>query len=359
MDLQLKLKKMKVECLNPSISIILPVYNSEDYLVDTIESIINQSYKKFELILVNDGSTDKSGSICDQYVIQDNRIKVIHKENGGICEARNVGMNIAIGNYLAFCDHDDIYHEDLLKESYSSAIKYDADIVKFGRFTQLVKDGKELKSTQTIFEAKCLQKQDIKENYFNLRMIEMLDCVWDSLFKRSLIQENSIQFNPLYKAGQEDIDFNSNVTSYAETIVSIPKPLYYHIVRMGFSTSAKPNINKLIAVKSHPVHLELYLERMGMTISEHRYDYALFYSKEVVGRLLHILRNVGNSISKTEKIQYVNEFRNQKEVYKWLENLSFVKLILVANKYSLKNVYYVFCMYLFVNKKYKLLKILV
>ena len=350
---------MNSEISKPSISIILPVYNSEKYLSDTIESILNQSYPNFELILINDGSTDSSGTICEEYSLKDARIKVIHKENGGICDARNVGMNVARGDYLAFCDHDDIYHEDLLKESYSSAMIHNADIVKFGRLTQSVKDGKELKSKQIVFEAQCLQKQDIKENYFNLRMIEMLDCVWDSLFKRSLIQENSIQFNTLYKAGQEDIDFNSNVISYAETIVSIPKPLYYHIIRMGFSTSSKPNINKLVAIKSHPVHLTQYLERMGMKMSEYKYDYALFYSKEVVGRLLHILRNVGNSISKTEKIQYVNEFRNQKEVYKWLENLSFVKLILMANKYSLKNVYYAFCMCLFVNKKYKLLKILV
>ena len=119
---------MKKEIQNPFISIILPVFNSENYLADTIESIINQSYKNFELIIINDGSKDSSGKICDNYAEKDKRIKVIHKENGGISDARNTGMRIASGEYLTFCDHDDIYMQDLLLEGYTLAKKNNADI---------------------------------------------------------------------------------------------------------------------------------------------------------------------------------------------------------------------------------------
>ena len=111
------------------ISVIVPVYNVENYLEDCLESIINQSYKNIEIILINDGSTDKSGNICDEYANKDNRIKVLHKENGGVSSARNDGMAMASGEYLTFVDSDDIIHPDYLSILYQDAIDYDADIV--------------------------------------------------------------------------------------------------------------------------------------------------------------------------------------------------------------------------------------
>ena len=93
--------------MNPEISIIVPVYNVEKYLKRCIDSILNQSFTDFELILVDDGSTDNSGEIIDEYAIKDERIKVIHKENGGLSSARNVGIEYSKGNYIAFVDSDD------------------------------------------------------------------------------------------------------------------------------------------------------------------------------------------------------------------------------------------------------------
>ena len=89
------------------ISIIVPVYNVEEYLKECIDSIINQTYKRIEIILVDDGSTDKSGKICDDYAKIDKRIKVVHKENGGLSDARNVGISVSSGKYIAFVDSDD------------------------------------------------------------------------------------------------------------------------------------------------------------------------------------------------------------------------------------------------------------
>ena len=100
---------------NPKISIIVPVYNAEQYLRRCIDSILNQSFTDFELILIDDGSKDKSSDICDEYAAKDSRIKVYHKENGGVSSARNLGLDNANGEWIAFVDSDDFIKEDYLK----------------------------------------------------------------------------------------------------------------------------------------------------------------------------------------------------------------------------------------------------
>lgn len=104
--------------MNPEISIIVPVYNVEKYLKRCIDSILNQSFENFELILVDDGSTDNSGKIVDEYEGIDKRIRVIHKQNGGQGSARNRGLDIAKGNYIGFVDSDDWIHRDMYKCMY-------------------------------------------------------------------------------------------------------------------------------------------------------------------------------------------------------------------------------------------------
>ena len=92
---------------NPKISVIVPVYNAEKYLHRCIDSILNQTFPDFELLLIDDGSKDQSGEICDEYAKKDSRVKVFHKENGGVSSARNVGIDNAVGEYICFCDSDD------------------------------------------------------------------------------------------------------------------------------------------------------------------------------------------------------------------------------------------------------------
>ena len=117
------------------ISIIVPVYNVEKYLSQCIESIINQNYKNIEIILVNDGSTDKSGDICDSYSLKDNRIKVIHKKNEGVSIARNTGLKVATGEYIAFVDGDDFVHEYIYTKLINiiNNSKYDLVMCRFYR----------------------------------------------------------------------------------------------------------------------------------------------------------------------------------------------------------------------------------
>ena len=109
--------------MNKLISIIIPVYNVEKYLEDCLNSVVNQTYKNLEIILIDDGSTDNSGKICDLYAKKDNRIVVIHKENAGVSSARNVGLKIAKGLYIGFVDPDDYIAEDMYEILYQNIIK--------------------------------------------------------------------------------------------------------------------------------------------------------------------------------------------------------------------------------------------
>ena len=122
------------------ISVIVPVFNVEKYLERCVETIVNQTYKNLEIILVNDGSTDNSGELCDELAKKDNRIKVVHKENGGLSDARNTGERESTGEYIIFIDSDDYIHHEMLNTLYTQIVEKNADVSICGvMFTQIVK----------------------------------------------------------------------------------------------------------------------------------------------------------------------------------------------------------------------------
>ena len=137
-----------MEC-NPLISIIIPVYNVEKYLSECIESVINQTYKNLEIILVNDGSTDSCPQICEEYAAKDNRIKVIHKKNGGLSDARNIGLKQATGALISFVDSDDLLSLDFCQRLLDALIESDADIVEcdFVKFEEETEEINEVEET--------------------------------------------------------------------------------------------------------------------------------------------------------------------------------------------------------------------
>lgn len=120
--------------MNPLVSIIVPVYNVEEFLKECVDSIVSQSYSNLEIILVDDGSTDKSGAMCDEFAAADSRIKVIHKKNGGLSAARNSGTDIATGDYYYYIDSDDYILKETVEELVNKALETDADIVFFDAF---------------------------------------------------------------------------------------------------------------------------------------------------------------------------------------------------------------------------------
>lgn len=212
----------------------MPIYNSENYVSQAIESVLNQTLKDFELILVDDGSTDKSPEICDAYAEKDSRIQVIHQTNGGICAARNCGLEMVKGEYVAFIDNDDVYLPDLLEENYNLAKKYNADILKYGN--KYIKHREFspacICSSEKLDEKKIMiiQNEDIRENYRQLNDDDLLVYVWDGLFKTSLIKEHRIKFDTAFKHGHEDRVFCMQLYQYIDCIIINPKVYYLHIV---------------------------------------------------------------------------------------------------------------------------------
>ena len=161
---------MKKNNINPMISIIIPVYNVEKYLHKCLGCIINQTYKTFELILVDDGSSDKSGEICDDYALRDSRIRVFHIKNGGAASARNFGLENAVGEWIAFVDSDDYISDDYLEVLASGTENYDQCFVLVGEERR-----------------DCVNKEKIGENLYNIECAELLNSQCCKLFKKTLI----------------------------------------------------------------------------------------------------------------------------------------------------------------------------
>ncbi len=163
------------------ISIIVPVYNVEQYLKECLDSLISQTYKNIEIIIVDDGSTDKSGTICDKYAKKDNRIKVVHKENGGVSSARNTGISIANGEYITFVDSDDYIYKDAIYNLYDSCINSNSDMAIGG-----VKDFKDGKIVCTSLKKnKILNTEEALKYFFNEKYFKC--TVWAKIYKKSLM----------------------------------------------------------------------------------------------------------------------------------------------------------------------------
>jgi glycosyltransferase involved in cell wall biosynthesis len=218
------------------ISIIVPVYNVEKYLKTCIESILSQTYKNFELILVNDGSTDNSGKICDSFSLNDNRVKVIHKSNGGLSDARNAGLELANGDFIGFVDSDDYIDDHMYEELLNNIILFKSDIAVCGRY-DLYEDIKIRKFY--INKPIILNNKEVIKKLLTWNNID--SAAWDKLYNRKVFK--NIRF-PVNKYN-EDIFVMVEILSKIDKIVLIGKPLYYYRHRPNSITSESFSIRKL------------------------------------------------------------------------------------------------------------------
>lgn len=168
--------------MNNLVSIIVPIYNVDRYLDECIHSIVNQTYRNLEIILINDGSKDKSYDICKKYANLDNRIILIDKENGGSASAKNYGLKIATGDYIAFVDSDDFIENDMIEYMVEQIVKTNVDIIQC-EFVNLYKDSNHVNQSQ--IETKILSSQE----FLRLFLIEWKNSLfWNKLFKKEVIE---------------------------------------------------------------------------------------------------------------------------------------------------------------------------
>ncbi|MCG7314007.1 glycosyltransferase family 2 protein [Priestia flexa] len=210
------------------ISIIVPIYKVEKYLVRCIEGILAQTFTNFELILVNDGSPDNSGEICDQYNLKDSRIKVIHQENQGTGFARNSGLKVASGKYIYFCDPDDYLEVNLLKDNFKLAEKHNANMVVFGYWDEMyTRKGKQVK-LQT-YNSKFLETQkEFRLEFRNLYETAIMFTLWNKLYRREYLEKHNYWFSN-QRVGQDTV-FNYLVYEKLDRVYVNNKAYYHYII---------------------------------------------------------------------------------------------------------------------------------
>lgn len=209
------------------ISIIIPVYNIDEYLRICLDSVAKQTYKNLEIILVDDGSTDLSGEICDEYASIDSRIKVVHKKNGGLSDARNVGLDICTGEYIGFVDSDDYIDENMYKKLYEAAEKNDADMVAC-RMIRVINGNK---ISESKFEDKIFtDKESMIRHVFTGGARTVSPCV--KIVKRNVME------NIRFPKGQnwEDAYIIIDIINNTSKMIILGEALYYYRMRLGSIT---------------------------------------------------------------------------------------------------------------------------
>lgn len=248
--------------MKPIISVVVPVYNVEYYLDACVQSVLNQSFTNFELILVDDGSTDSSGTKCDEWKKCDGRIHVIHKPNGGVSDARNVGIVHAQGQYIALLDSDDYFLPDWLKNLYEAAMQSNADIVKGGtNFISMETPSSPIPLDYNAVPFKTIpfKNESISSQEYLRRLLnwEGYNCVWNQIAKTDLYKQNPFPLNRL----NEDHSIYFDILKTPCKIEFIDYIGVCYRQRIGSVTNLKKDSFIANIIEDYLCHLNIMLSR--------------------------------------------------------------------------------------------------
>ena len=231
--------------MRPMVSIIVPVYNAEQYLRRCVDSILNQEYTDFEVFLVNDGSTDSSGDICEEYGNKDTRVIVIQKENTGVSDSRNLALDRARGKYLQFLDSDDWITPDATRLFVRAAEEYGCDMV-ISDFYRVV--GERLSPKGDIEEEGVLTREEFAAHMMENPADFYYGVLWNKLYRRDIVEEHNLRMDTDI-SWCEDFMFNLEYIRYAKVFYALHAPIYYYVKRKGSLASQGINISKTVKMK--------------------------------------------------------------------------------------------------------------
>lgn len=223
----------------PKVSIIIPVYNVERYLRQCLDSAMNQTLRDIEIICVDDGSTDGSGAILDEYAAKDGRFRIINQENRGLAGARNTGLRHFTGEYLIFLDSDDYWELDTCEKLLKKAESAGADMVQF-RYDSF--------GESTFYKPEMVEVGDISSPVDKIRMNHLVPNVWLYLFRGDFLRENKLQFHE--ELLFEDVPFTFRSRFLANKIVCLPRVFYHYRIGTGYSTHKSSDQNYLRYAKA-------------------------------------------------------------------------------------------------------------
>lgn len=314
----------------PEISIIVPVYNVEEYLPKCLDTILNQSFRDFEVILVNDGSKDNSGFICEKYAKKDSRIRIIHKENGGLSSARNAGLDIAKGRYIGFIDSDDFIDLKMYEQLYNMIKIYNADIA--------------ICSYECVSKHAIIKNKNYKDKLEEIKVFNNIEALNQTL------EENGVEFivawNKLYKSSvfenlrfkegkvHEDEFIVHQVLYKSNIVVYTPKKLYYYLQRENSITGESFNIKRTDYLEALTERIYFYNEKNLDYLKEKtEYQYLKLYFKYYF--------KVKNDLKDTEKVKklkqnFIDTFRtlSKSNIYSKKEKLSWIIFIINSSLYE-------------------------
>lgn len=253
------------------VSVVIPVYNVEKHIVNSVCSVVSQTYRDIEIILVDDGSTDNSSVKCDEYACKDNRIKVVNKFNGGLSSARNAGIDIASGDYILFLDGDDYYALDAVEYAVKIEEKTKADIVQFGYIETSDDFGKKFVD----------RKNDIKIEKDTKKFFEKLyEIGGEAASACTKLYKKEMFDNLRFKEGilHEDEELITRQLEKVKMIAYIPEKLYYYVMRQGSIIRSDFNLKRLDFFEVNKKRIEK-LKKLGfddiLVIEYNRYFSAL------------------------------------------------------------------------------------
>ena len=318
---KIKIKKYNLKgnlFMEDLVSIVVPIYNVEEYLDSCINSIVNQTYKNIEIILVDDGSPDNSGSMCDLWQSRDSRIKVIHKENGGLSDARNVGISEATGKYISLVDSDDTITNDMIETLMFYQQKYNADIVQ-GMFKDFINE-EDITINNEKPTCTVINKIDAIKNLYDKKYGLQSTVVWNKLYKAELFKE--LKF-PKGKVHEDE--FTVYKLYYKSSkIVLLNKVIYNYRKRPESIMSKGFNLNRFYWLEANEERIDFFdknindeeliekaVEEYGNRVMEYHYLLNKHYKNDKKNSeiLMEKAKNIRNRYNRCKNISKKNKIK--------------------------------------------------
>lgn len=271
-----------------TVSIIVPVYNTSRYLDRCLKSLVGQTIKDIEIILVDDGSTDGSSVLCDNYAKMDNRIKVVHKENGGLSSARNAGIDIASGKYIGFVDSDDDVESDMYELMKEVIETENVDFVMCD-YKRVLKDQHSYIKTLNINKGKYDKKAIINEIYPSLIMGHDINygpllSVWHCLYRKTFINDNQLRFDEEVKWSEDNI-FSAIAGYNADSFYYLKKKALYHYYQNEGTITTSYRKGAWDVYKTMNRHLKEYFsDKEGYDFTQQLKWHLLYYACNCIGQ---------------------------------------------------------------------------
>lgn len=326
------------------ISIIIPVYNVEKYLAKCIDSILSQTFKDWELILIDDGSVDQSGKICDEYACKDNRIKVTHKKNEGVSKARNTGITLAKGEYICFIDSD-----DWIDVNYLQNFKIQEQQCDFYFSGALYDTYDKVYSYKKYTEKYCKNRDEIRDEFFKQDLLSN-GYPWGKLYKAQIIKDNKLRFNENLTINEDHI-FVFQYFSYINTLYITNTAGYHYTVFDNSGRKLSSKINSYTELKAASEQFNSIINQLKILWNISQEEYKRLYNIFVTSKRLSAFRSL---ILLKEK-QYFKEEVNywNKSTYIGCNRKDKIILFILRSKYLICKFYLCYILYSLIQQRNK------